>query len=251
MGIIRINNNDFNILELNRGAAETVVMIHGIFTNLSVYYLSIAQELAKKYHVVLYDLKGHGLSGTTNTGYDLPSMSNDLLGILYELDISKMHLVGYSYGGLIALYMAVHYPEKINKLVIIETPNLADGQVRPLLEGYNKEFLDKYLSDLSASTSIVHSKRKIAKTHRQVAFLFEHTTLKKDLAKDLNLFDEVERQSPCHKTLLLYATRSDCANAAEFLKIHIKDSSLYYGEGDHSIPVQNPLWIVDRIAGFL
>lgn len=249
--MIQINNNKFNILELNKGAAETVVMIHGIFTNLSVFYFHIAQELAKKYHVVLYDLKGHGLSETASTGYDLQSMSRDLLGILYELNVSRMHLASYSYGGLIALYMAIHHSKMIDKLVIIETPDLNDGQPRPLLEGYNKNFLDQYLQDLSASTSIVPSRRKILKVHQQVQYLFEHTTLKDDLSKDLDLFDKIAEQPIKNETLLLYATETDCDNAARFLHQHIKESSLYFGEGNHSIPVQNPEWIVDKMMGFL
>jgi len=251
MATIRINNNDFNILELNTGATETVVMIHGIFTNLSVYYFAIAQELAKKYHVVLYDLKGHGLSETADSGYDLQSMTRDLLGILYELNLSKIHLVSYSYGGLIALYMAAYHPGIINKLVIIETPDLNDGKPRPLLEGYNKYYLDKYLNDLSVSTSIIPSRRKIAKTHQQVLYLFEYTTLKEDLVKNLDLFDKIAENPIPNETLLLYATNTDCDNAAEFLHKHIKSSVLYYGEGDHSIPIQNPQWIVGKIINFL
>lgn len=251
MGIIRVNNNDFNILELNEEASETVVMIHGIFTNLSVYYFSIAQELAKKYHVVLYDLRGHGLSGTTNFGYDLQSMSEDLLGILGELNLSKIHLAGYSYGGLIALYTALYHSNVIDKLIIIESPDLNDGQSRPLLSGYNEHYLNQYLEELSDSTSIMSSRRKIAKTHQQVRFLFEQTTLKEDLSKDLNLFDEIAENPIPNETLLLYATISDCSNAAEYLHKYINKSYLYYGEGDHSIPVQNPKWIVDKIFKFL
>lgn len=251
MGSIRVDNNDFNILELNKEAAETVVMIHGIFTNLSVYYFSIAQELSKKYHIVLYDLKGHGLSGTTDSGYDLSSMSDDLLGILHELGLSKVHLVGYSYGGLIALYTAVHHPEIIDKLIVIESPDLSDGQSRPLLEGYNKEYLDQYLCDLSMSTSISNSGRKIAKMHQQVQFLFEQTTLKEDLMKYSNLFEQIVNNPISHQTLLLYATITECNDAAEFLHQHIKSSVLYYGEGDHSLPVQRPLWLTEKIFDFL
>jgi len=251
MGIIRINNNDSNILELNKDATETVVMIHGIFTNLSVFYFPVAQELSKKYHVVLYDLKGHGLSGTSDSEYDLRSMSNDLLKILTELDLSKIHLVGYSYGGLIALYTALNYPEKIDKLVVIESPDLSDGQHRPLLEGYDKEFLDQYLSDLSLSTSIANSNRKTAKMHQQVQFLFEHTTFKNDLMKYSDLFVQLAESSISHETLLLYASRTECGNAAKFLNQHIKKSSLHYGEGDHSLPVQVPNWLLLELQGFL
>lgn len=251
MPTININNNRFNLLELNENSTETVLLIHGIFTNLSVYYFSIAQELAQKYRVVLYDLKGHGLSEAANSGYDLASMSEDLLGIIKELKLSKVHLVAYSYGGLVAMHTALHHPDVLNKLVIIETPNLNDGQFRKLLHGYDKDYLDQYLQELSISTSMTPSARKIAKTHKQVQYLFEHTSLKDDLQKDLNLFEDIKKNPFSAETLLLYATHSDCDNAAKFLQKHLQKASLFYGEGDHSIPVQNPQWISQKIINFL
>ena len=251
MSLIKVNNNTFNILELNKEASETIVMIHGIFTNMAVYYFSIAQELAKKYHVVLYDLKGHGLSETPLSGYDMSSMSDDLRGILSTLGLSKVHLTGYSFGGLIALYTAIHYPQIIDKLIVVESADFNDGSSRPLLEGYDKDFLDQYLEGLSVSTSLAASQRKINKSHQQVKFLFEQTTLKEDLIRDLDLFDKIENNPIPNETLLLYANRTDCDNAAKFLQKHIKKSSLFYGKGDHNIPVQNPSWIVEKMLDFL
>jgi pimeloyl-ACP methyl ester carboxylesterase len=248
---MRIRDHDFNVLVLNGEAEETVAMVHGIFTNLSVFYLVIAQELARRYRVVLYDLRGHGLSETAASGYDLRSMSDDLLAILSELGISRVHLAGYSYGGLVALHTALHRPEAVDKLIVIETPDLNDGQPRPLLEGYDRVYLDRYLQELSRSTTMAVSARKIEKTHRQVQYLFEHTTLKEDLARDRDLFARIADHPFPHETLLLYARRTECANAAEFLHRRLSRSTLHYGEGDHSIPVQNPRWIADRILEFL
>ncbi|MCC8145983.1 MAG: alpha/beta hydrolase, partial [Bacteroidales bacterium] len=215
-----------------------------------VYYFYIAQALAKQYHVILYDLRGHGLSDAPLNGYDLESMSLDLLSILDLFKLSKVNVTGYSFGGLIALHTALYYPQRINKLVIIESPDLNDGKSRPLLDGYNKDYLDQYLKELSLSTSLVASRRKVKKNHMQVQFLFEKTTLKADLMKDLDLFDRIEKNPLPHETLLLYAQITECENAALFLHQKIKKSRLFFGEGDHSIPVQNPGWIVDKMFEF-
>ena len=248
---MRVRDNDFNVVVLNEEAQQSVAMIHGIFTNLSVFYLTIAQELARRYRVVLYDLKGHGLSETGASGYDPRSMSDDLLGILSALGLSRVHLAGYSYGGLVALYTALHRPEAVDKLILIETPDLNDGQPRPLLEGYDRSALDDYLQALARSTSMVPGARKIEKTHRQIRHLFEHTTLKEDLRREGDLFARIAAHPLAQETLLLYAERTECVAAAEFLHRHIPRSSLHRGEGDHAIPVQNPRWIVEKITEFL
>src|SRR5882757_3928108 len=110
MPVIKVNNRDVHIQELNKGAAETVLLVHGMFSNLSVYYFNIAPILARHFHVVMYDLKSHGLSERTAEGYDLESMTDDLLNLLDSQGFDQVHLGGYSFGGLIALKMASRFP---------------------------------------------------------------------------------------------------------------------------------------------
>src|ERR1044072_9968694 len=98
---------------MNAGAPETILMVHGMFTNLSIYYFNIAPILAQQFHVVLYDLKGHGMSGRSSHGYDLQTMSNELVELMDNLGLDTVHLAGYSYGGLIALKAAMCFPERI------------------------------------------------------------------------------------------------------------------------------------------
>jgi pimeloyl-ACP methyl ester carboxylesterase len=249
--MIRISKCELNILTLNPDATKSVVMIHGIFTNLSLFYFNIAQKLSQNYRVILYDLRGHGLSAAPHDGYDLQTMSGDLLNILHGQNIRNAHLVGYSYGGLIALHTAMQHPNVVDKLVIIETPDLGDGQVRPLLKSYNRRNLEKYLKGLSLSTKLSASKRKTEKIHEQVRYLFEQTTFKEDLRHDLDLFARIAAASIKQETLLLYAQQTPCGHAADFLNQNIEKSTLAYGDGDHNIPVQNPTWIAEKILGFL
>lgn len=251
MATLRINNNDFNVIDINPTASQTIVMIHGIFTNMSVYYFTIAQELAKEYRVILYDLKGHGLSETAPSGYDLQSMSDDLLGILDGLGLNKVHLAGYSFGGLIAMYTAMYHSNIVDKLIVIESADFNDGESRPLLEKYDKEYLDQYVDYLAKSTNMAPSKRKIDKIHRQVQFLFENTSIKNDFYRYKDLFARLSEKPIVQETLLLYATHSECTKTGKILRNQIKKSTLYYGKGDHNLPVQNPDWIIEKISNFL
>ncbi len=115
-------------------------MVHGMFSNLSVYYFNIAPALAGHFHVVLYDLKSHGMSERVAAGYGLDSMTDDLLALMDALQLDKVHLVGYSFGALISLKMAMRFPERIDKLVMIEGPDPADDKTRDIIDEYSREF---------------------------------------------------------------------------------------------------------------
>jgi pimeloyl-ACP methyl ester carboxylesterase len=96
-----------------RNSGTTIVLIHGLVVDdLSSYYFSLAHPLTVAGHdVILYDLRGHGLSERPSAGYSLRDGIADLDGLLTALDIQRpVHLVGNSYGGAIAIGMAVEHP---------------------------------------------------------------------------------------------------------------------------------------------
>jgi len=251
MATLQINNVNINVVEMNPTASEAIVMLHGMFTNLSVFYYKIAHQLAEKFHVVLYDLRGHGLSDSAPSGYDFQTMSDDLLELLKVLELEKAHIVGYSYGGLIALYTAMHHPEKAGKIAVIEAPNPTDEEPRKLLENYSKTFLEQYIQGMYVSAYLKPSARQIEKNHKQHDYLFNNTTLIDDITKNRDFFSEIARANILHETLLLYAKNSDCNEAGEFLHRHICNSQLFFGEGDHNLPLQSPDWIVGKLKEFI
>ncbi len=251
MPIIQLNNKKVHILELNPEASETIVMIHGMFTNSSIFYFNIAPELAKKYHVVLYDLRSHGLSEQIDHGYNLKNLSQDLLDLLDFMKLSQVDLVGYSFGGLIAMYTAIHFPEKVKKLAIIESPITdRDGQADNIVEKFGNEFLDHYMQNYSISTNLVPSKRQLEKNKKLYNYLLHETSMPQDLSKDKRFSTEENMNRIQQKTLLLYGDDSDCLPDGKFLETCISDCVIFTGKGDHNIPVQNPEWINKKLKEF-
>ncbi|MGH3751686.1 MAG: alpha/beta fold hydrolase [Pseudonocardiaceae bacterium] len=103
--------------------AHPVVFIHGLgLDNLSSFYYTLANPVAHAgAEVILYDLRGHGLSERPHTGYRVSDSVADLAAILDTLGINgPVHLVGNSYGGTVALGFAVGYPERVASMVLIE-----------------------------------------------------------------------------------------------------------------------------------
>src|SRR2546426_714110 len=100
-----------------------VVFIHGLAVdNLSSYYYSLANPVARVgAEAILYDLRGHGLSERPPDGYTVADAVADLVGVLDALGVDRpAHLVGNSYGGVVALRAALDVPERVRSLVLIE-----------------------------------------------------------------------------------------------------------------------------------
>jgi pimeloyl-ACP methyl ester carboxylesterase len=104
-----------------KGSGPDVILIHGITSSLAQWYIEILPALARDYRVTVYDLRGHGLSEMTESGYDSQSMARDLLGLMDHLGIEKACFAGHSYGGVIALHLALLRPERVRGIVLMDT----------------------------------------------------------------------------------------------------------------------------------
>jgi len=102
------------------GEGPDVVMIHGVVAHRGIWHLRIAPLLWDRYRVLTYDLRGHGYTTLTETGYTPTELATDLKELLDSLHIEKAYLVGHSFGADIALYFAYLYPERVIKAVLIE-----------------------------------------------------------------------------------------------------------------------------------
>ena len=251
MPVITINKRSVHIQELNKGAAETVVMVHGMFSNLSIYYFNIAPLLAQHFHVVLYDLKSHGMSERVAEGYDLDTMASDLVALLDALQLNSVHVVGYSFGALIALKAAIRFPQRIQKLALIEAPNPNDDKTRDIIEDYSKDFLVNYINNFTDTTKVKMGKRQLERNHQMYEYLFYQTSIKLDMRKEEDFFQSPEIISVQQQALLVYGTHSNCLEAGHFLRTRLPYAELKEIEGDHNVPIQEPELLSKALQQFL
>jgi len=92
-------------------ARETVVLIHGVGMNQSVWAPQIA-ALTSAYQVVVYDMLGHGDSALPTAMPTLDEYAAQLDALLDTLTIERAHVVGHSMGALVALEFALTHPER-------------------------------------------------------------------------------------------------------------------------------------------
>ena len=102
------------------GSGESVTLIHGVGSNLESWE-RVVPTLAARFHVLRYDLRGHGQSGKPPGPYALDDFVHDLRGLLDSLDVDVTRLVGISFGGLITQAFTLRYPERVRRLALLAT----------------------------------------------------------------------------------------------------------------------------------
>lgn len=105
-----------------RGEGPDVVLVHGVTSSLAAWYNGIFPSLiAAGFRVTIFDLRGHGLSDSTPTGYTSEDMATDMLALMDELGIEKPVVAGHSFGGAIAMHFAVLFPERVSGVVLLDS----------------------------------------------------------------------------------------------------------------------------------
>jgi pimeloyl-ACP methyl ester carboxylesterase len=122
----KITADGLTLHYLQDGTGPDLVLIHGLCGSLAVWQLRIAPDLSRDFSVLTYDLRGHGQSDAPPSGYRSSDMAADLLALLDHLGITQAHVVGHSFGGVVALHFAALHPARIASLTI------SDSRVRSL-----------------------------------------------------------------------------------------------------------------------
>src|SRR5215470_3923803 len=104
MPFANVNGIKFHFQRVGKG--PDVVMIHGLAANLAFWYFRIIPFLMIDFCITAYDLRGHGKSEMSDSGYTSADMAADLDALLDHLGVEKAHLVGHSFGGQVALHYA-------------------------------------------------------------------------------------------------------------------------------------------------
>jgi len=116
----RVLANGIQVHYQQVGQGPDVVLVHGVSGDLSIWYTGVMPRLAGEFRITAYDLRGHGYSEVTPSGYTTAHMAADLVGLLDSLRIERAHLVGHSFGAAVALHCALLHPERVTSLVLAD-----------------------------------------------------------------------------------------------------------------------------------
>jgi 3-oxoadipate enol-lactonase len=100
--------------------APVVLLSHSIGTTRELWQPQLA-ALAHAFRVIRYDARGHGRSSAPPGDYTLDQLGTDAIAILDALGVPRAHVVGLSLGGLTAMWLGLHAPERVGRLVLANT----------------------------------------------------------------------------------------------------------------------------------
>lgn len=100
-------------------AGEVLITIHGGPGNSSDYMLSLEQLASEGLAVVSYDQRGTGRSSEPSEGYGMPNYVADLEAVREAVGAEAIHLLGHSWGGLVAQRYAVAHPGRVRSIVLL------------------------------------------------------------------------------------------------------------------------------------
>jgi len=100
------------------GHGKPLIILHGLF-GMSDNWLTIAKKIARRHTVYLLDQRNHGKSPHAEEfNYDV--LSDDLECFILDQDLDEVRLIGHSMGGKIAMCHALKFPDRVEKLVIVD-----------------------------------------------------------------------------------------------------------------------------------
>lgn len=101
------------------GAGQPVLCIHGLTANCRCWDL-VAERLSEAHQVVAMDLRGRGLSDKPPQGYSVEAHVRDIQGLMADLKVRSMVVMGHSLGAYVAMAFAARHPEHSTKLILMD-----------------------------------------------------------------------------------------------------------------------------------
>lgn len=252
-----------NVHYQQEGSGHDVVLLHAFTSNLSMWMLTgLMGKLAAKYRVTCYDLRGHGASTRTDDHYGSDTLAHDFKKLHDRLGLDEAHLIGHSYGGVVAIHAAVLFPETVTSIILSDVyfPGLRDLEPDMGQAGPWKELRSQLLTagvDIGeevdfggfferAEAMTPEQKKKLQKTLGPIgaswvaaAGRLAGTTAAVDAFSTSGL--TAERIASVNKPVIgLYDEHSPFTATADYLKSNLSDCTLDVVPGaKHLAPVEN------------
>lgn len=270
---IKVNGTNFHYQQSGKG--PDVVLIHAVTSNVAVWlFINLIDTLAQDFRVTAYDLRGHGLTETTPTGYTSEEMAGDFAQLHEALGLERAYLVGHSFGAVIATHAAILYPERVAGLVLSDPyypglahvePNMPSaaiwGDLQEVFAHAGLELspevdfgtLFRVVASLTPEQMKIIRGRMGPASARWLAGLprLAETTCGQDLFAVAGL--TAERIATVRQPVVaLYDEHSPFLATCRYLEEHLPDCTVDHVPGArHLAPVQNPVAFVALVQKHL
>jgi len=168
-----VSANGVDIYVRIGGTGPAAVLIHG-FGDTGDMWAPLAADLAKDHTVIVPDLRGMGLSSISEGGYEKRNQAADIRAVLDHFGVGSADIIGHDIGTMVAYAYAARYPDKTEKLVVMDAPvpgippwdtivrdprlwhfDFGGPDMERLVQGRERIYLDRFWNEFAGTPSKV------------------------------------------------------------------------------------------------
>ena len=169
----KVQTNGTSLFVRVGGQGPAVVLLHG-FGDTGDMWAPLAAVLVKDHTVIVPDLRGMGLSAHPDSGYTKKNQAVDIAGMMDALHVNKADLVTHDIGNMVGYALAVQFPQRVTRWVVIDAPlpgvgnwdkiilspllwhfNFRGPDEERLVKGRERIYLDRFWNELSADPKLI------------------------------------------------------------------------------------------------
>ncbi|SDK78210.1 Pimeloyl-ACP methyl ester carboxylesterase [Methylophilus rhizosphaerae] len=240
------------------GQGQPLVFLHGLFGS-GDNWGAIARYFSQHYQVNSVDLRNHGCSPHSDT-QTYPEMAGDLLDTLNALGADQIHLLGHSFGGKVAMQFATQYPQRVNKLIVVDmgirayadahTQLIAAMQAVDLSQAQSRGEVDKALAAAIPNLAVRQFLlTNLVKTEGQLHWRINLPALRANYAH-FQAALPAHYEKPC---LFIRGERSDYVRQKDIVEIQQQFPRAEFVSlpTDHWVHAEQPQLFIQAVEDFL
>ncbi|WNV10905.1 3-oxoadipate enol-lactonase [Tardiphaga sp. 709] len=245
-----------NVSVEGRDSGPTLMMSNSLGCTMAMWEPQMP-ALTKLFRVIRYDRRGHGKSGM-NGPTSMERYGKDVLAILDDLNIDKVHWCGLSMGGMIGQWLGANAPERFNKIILANTscyyPDPTNWHNR--IKAVREDGLAAVADAVIGGWLTTDFREREPETTAKMKAMLIASPVEGYLAacEALSTLDQRALLPKIKSPTLVIAGRQDNATpvaAGELIRSNIPGASMTLLDAAHISNVEQPYAFTDAVVGFL
>ncbi len=154
--------------------APLLVLSNSLGTTLDMWVPQMP-ALLEHFRVLRYDTRGHGQSEVTPGPYSIAQLGNDVLALLDHMKAPRAHFCGLSMGGMTGIWLGIHAPDRIDRLVLCNTsaaigvPEMWNARIAQVRQGGMAVVIDAVLERWFTNDFLSHAPAQVDRVRAMLA----------------------------------------------------------------------------------
>jgi pimeloyl-ACP methyl ester carboxylesterase len=239
------NNIKFYYKEIGSGK-EVILFIHGLGSQGKDWRKQV-KFFSENYRCIVVDLRGHGQSDHIPP-FDIPTFANDIIDLIEYLEISSLHMVGISLGGMVAFQIATEKPYFLKSLTIVNAlPEFSFKNLKQKWMFFSRFFLIKcfgikIFSKILAKKLFPQKNHQTLRTEFIKSFVQNNKKTYLTTLKSLWGWGVVDKLHFITCRILFIASQNDYSSLSEkrFFSKKINAEIVTIKHSHHAVTIENP-----------